>query len=454
MGRAARAHPLLEKLANARLLIVRQADDARMVEVAHEALLRKWPQLRGWLDDAREFLIGKQQLAADLRDWQHAGESDKAAALLTGLKLSRAREWLAERPHQLSAEERALIQASVDREEADRRRKARQRRAITISSIAAAVVLAVFAAFAGYQWLETQKAFRTRATELARYAWVDLAEQQMERQRLTDIAHEMGADRRRLVPQILVCANEICTEYEPQIDGYDCGTSLESGFRYLYCSIRSVINFEKAQSIAGMPIFRQGSPHAVELNLRHPLQFGHYDPDFLTWLDDYLIPEGRSDPRFNQLTRIAYDAYIGSIVRALYHTHEILFASPEEYRPFERNYETVRQKVVATRGRARGIGFMAEDLTAFPLIKAEYSELLEQENGIPGLYFETKFFAVSDYLTNVMHDDWYMANTAGGFWVRRSIDGTEAQFFELVKKVLQTFEPEVLGFRPSDPPLF
>jgi len=97
---------------------------------------------------------------------------------------------------------------------------------------------------------------------------------------------------------------------------------------------------------------------------------------------------------------------------------------------------------------------MAEDFTAFPLIRDEYSELLERQDGIPGLYFENKFFAVSDYLTNVMHDDWYMANTAGGFWVRRSIDGTEAQFFELVKKVLRTFEPQVLGFRPGDPPPF
>ena len=68
----AKSHPLLERLAKARLLIVRQGGDARMVEVAHEALLRKWPQLRKWLDEAREFLIGKQQLEQDLRDWEQA----------------------------------------------------------------------------------------------------------------------------------------------------------------------------------------------------------------------------------------------------------------------------------------------------------------------------------------------------------------------------------------------
>jgi len=38
-----------------------------------------------------------------------------------------------------------------------------------------------------------------------------------------------------------------------------------------------------------------------------------------------------------------------------------------------------------------------------------------------------------------------MANTAGGFWVRRSIDGTEAQIFQLLTKLLKTFDPEVLS---------
>jgi len=62
--------------------------------VAHEALLRKWPLLRSWLDEAREFLIGKQQLDQDLRDWDKAAALDKPTALLTGLKLNRARLWL------------------------------------------------------------------------------------------------------------------------------------------------------------------------------------------------------------------------------------------------------------------------------------------------------------------------------------------------------------------------
>ena len=151
-----KAHPLLERLAKARLLVISQDGEARMVEVAHEALLRKWPRLRDWLDDAREFLTGKQQLERDLHDWQRASEAEKTGALLTGLKLNRARGWLAERPHQLTAQERALVQASIDHSEAEEMRKARARRTITWGSLAAAIVLACLAVFAGFQWREAE----------------------------------------------------------------------------------------------------------------------------------------------------------------------------------------------------------------------------------------------------------------------------------------------------------
>jgi hypothetical protein len=165
-----KSHSLLERLAKARLLIVSQNGDDRMVEVAHEALLRKWPRLRSWLDDAREFLAGKQQLERDLHDWERAPEADKTGALLTGLKLNRARGWLSERPHQLTAEERALVQASIDHAEAAERSKARLRRNITWASIAAALVLACVAGFALLAKNEAQQNLVTANLALAQAA--------------------------------------------------------------------------------------------------------------------------------------------------------------------------------------------------------------------------------------------------------------------------------------------
>ena len=107
------ARLLIERLVNARLLTRRQEDGDTVVEVAHEALLRKWPLLRGWLDEEREFLIGKQQLEQDLHDWNKAADTQKPETLLSGLKLTRAREWLVNHPRQLTTAECEFINASI-----------------------------------------------------------------------------------------------------------------------------------------------------------------------------------------------------------------------------------------------------------------------------------------------------------------------------------------------------
>ena len=144
-----RALPLIERLAKARLLIISEEQGVRTVEVAHEALLRKWPLLRKWLDEEREFLVDKPRLEQDLLDWEHAEEitlprrgsrwnpptpswaraweralrraletPTKESALLDGPKLAHARKWLAEKPQQFTEREREFIQASIARYEA------------------------------------------------------------------------------------------------------------------------------------------------------------------------------------------------------------------------------------------------------------------------------------------------------------------------------------------------
>jgi WD40 repeat protein len=146
------ARPLIERLARARLLIIHTEKDLTMVEVAHEALLRKWPLLRGWLDEEREFLIGRDQLEQDLLDWEKVPAKEKTEALLSGLKLTRARAWLVEKPLQLTEAERGFIQASVAHYEAEVARRERSRHRVQQASVTAALVLAVCLAGAIWEW--------------------------------------------------------------------------------------------------------------------------------------------------------------------------------------------------------------------------------------------------------------------------------------------------------------
>jgi WD40 repeat protein len=147
-----RALPIIHRLANARLLTIVGKERESTVEVAHEALLRKWPLLRGWLDEEREFLVGKAQLEQDLLDWESAAPEQKSEALLTGLKLTRARVWLAEKPQQLNAREREFIQAGIARQEAEAAQRERSRRRVLRGTIAAAAVLAIVALAALLEW--------------------------------------------------------------------------------------------------------------------------------------------------------------------------------------------------------------------------------------------------------------------------------------------------------------
>ena len=153
------AQPLLMRLVEARLLSVDQRGQERWVEVAHEALLRKWPLLRQWLDEAREFLVGSQQLERELGDWQRAQGPDKEAALLSGLKLSRAQSWLEERPQQFAADLRSFVEASIAQRDLAARRRRRQRNLVMagLGLLAAAASAAwVFAQWANQQAYQAQ----------------------------------------------------------------------------------------------------------------------------------------------------------------------------------------------------------------------------------------------------------------------------------------------------------
>jgi hypothetical protein len=150
------ARPLLEALVAARLLVRRQSEgQPSTVEVAHEALLRVWPLLRGWLDESRDFLLGSQQLEQDLAQWQAASTADRHRALLSGLKLARSRAWLAERGEQLRPELRAFIQTS-------QQRAVRQRR---ILQGTAAAVFIVISSAGGLAFLQLQRARAAQAAQ-------------------------------------------------------------------------------------------------------------------------------------------------------------------------------------------------------------------------------------------------------------------------------------------------
>ncbi|GAB4194589.1 MAG: hypothetical protein OHK0022_10760 [Roseiflexaceae bacterium] len=112
---------LLQPLIDARLVTSGQAPGQQpVVEVSHEALIRSWPTLRGWIDEARADLRLQIQLEEAAREWQESGED--ASLLWDGLRLSNAETWLQRARPRLGERDAAFLEAS--RAEARRRAEA------------------------------------------------------------------------------------------------------------------------------------------------------------------------------------------------------------------------------------------------------------------------------------------------------------------------------------------
>lgn len=97
---------VLKALADARLITTSQ-DSA---EVAHEALIREWPTLRGWLEDNREGLRLHRHLTDTAQEWKTLNcESD---VLYRGARLAQALEWSTSHQDEMNDLEREFLEES------------------------------------------------------------------------------------------------------------------------------------------------------------------------------------------------------------------------------------------------------------------------------------------------------------------------------------------------------
>jgi WD40 repeat protein/KaiC/GvpD/RAD55 family RecA-like ATPase len=111
-----------------RLLVTGRDDQTgtRTVEVAHEALIRSWKRLRGWLNEDREFLLWRQRLQVALEG--HERSHGDTGSLLRGAPLAEAEHWLATQPWDLTDAERRFVDESIglrerEAEESEQRRR-------------------------------------------------------------------------------------------------------------------------------------------------------------------------------------------------------------------------------------------------------------------------------------------------------------------------------------------
>jgi hypothetical protein len=121
------ARPLMDLLVDQRLLSTDIAKDTseKTVEPAHEALLRQWGMLQGWLTEAAGLLTVMDGVLRGSRDW--AANAKDAAWLTHTTDRLKAAERLRDRPNlaaQLEPTDWAYLTACAECEEVERKAEA------------------------------------------------------------------------------------------------------------------------------------------------------------------------------------------------------------------------------------------------------------------------------------------------------------------------------------------
>jgi dipeptidyl aminopeptidase/acylaminoacyl peptidase len=137
---------LVTRLADKRLVVTNRDElsHEETVEVVHEALIRHWGRLRGWMQENRKFRIWQQGLMVALQQWVESSKDD--GALLGGATLAVAEDWLQQRGGEVSKPQRWFIEKSVELRERERKQKERLRRSIIAGLVCGLVVISGFAA--------------------------------------------------------------------------------------------------------------------------------------------------------------------------------------------------------------------------------------------------------------------------------------------------------------------
>jgi PDZ domain len=109
------AAEFIDAFVAARLLVVdRGADGEPVVGVAHEALLREWPRVSGWIEENRTSLNVRARVAAAQALWT-AAERSAAYLMPDGRLLRDAETLVVQHAELLSPEEKTFIAASLQR---------------------------------------------------------------------------------------------------------------------------------------------------------------------------------------------------------------------------------------------------------------------------------------------------------------------------------------------------
>jgi WD40 repeat protein len=120
------------------------------VEVVHEALIREWRTLREWINANRQFRTWQERLKVALREWKN--DNHDSGALLRGVPLTVASDWLHKRAEEVTQSERDFIQISAEQRDREKLKEKRRRQLTIIGLSSFSIISLGLAGLASTGW--------------------------------------------------------------------------------------------------------------------------------------------------------------------------------------------------------------------------------------------------------------------------------------------------------------
>lgn len=193
----------------------------------------------------------------------------------------------------------------------------------------------------------------------------------------------------------------------------------QSGIRGFYCHMKTYIDMETLERISGEKIFLSGPHDNLKPNLSSKSDFGHYNPTFLVWAKDTLIP-AKDNQVFLKFSQNIYNHTFSYPIRSYYVVGKIL----------QNNVGlrlSLTKKYIDTMNSGKHYNFYKE---AFYLIEKELPPEFKFLEGQQFMYPQHKQYY---FKGNIVKSGVY-------FWLRRDIDGTFSHFLEIGEDILSLYD--------------
>jgi hypothetical protein len=196
----------------------------------------------------------------------------------------------------------------------------------------------------------------------------------------------------------------------PYIQGHGCDEEDlffdygdHGGMRTLFCRTLTVFSWTTFLELAPVGPFRSGPHPEGKLNLQSPDEFGHYDPRFVQWAVDNLVPAAQ-DPQLREITQPIYDRTIRGLARTYWEVHRAISSDPSWQR-----LQADRYLRTAEAGR----------------VQMEFHDMYE---------------LLGDADARWGGHDPNHVRTAAMWWLRRHLDGTDTLWATGLERLLLTYD--------------